>query len=58
MGPIYLLNDVHVETALAFGHVRFWASQVAMRALGFDVRKAEVLKLMKEYDRSVNPHTT
>jgi Ca2+-binding EF-hand superfamily protein len=25
--------------------------QVAMRALGFDVRKAEVLKLMKDYDR-------
>lgn len=25
--------------------------QVAMRALGFDVKKAEVLKLMKDYDR-------
>jgi hypothetical protein len=24
-----------------------------MRALGFDVKKAEVLKLMKDYDRSV-----
>lgn len=24
-----------------------------MRALGFDVRKAEVLKLMKDYDRCV-----
>ena len=26
-------------------------SQVAMKALGFDVKKAEVLKLLKEYDR-------
>jgi centrin-3 len=27
-------------------------SQVAMRALGFDVKKAEVLKLMQEFDRN------
>jgi centrin-3 len=26
--------------------------QVAMRALGFDVKKAEVLKLMQEFDRN------
>jgi centrin-3 len=26
--------------------------EVAMRALGFDVKKAEVLKLMKDYDRN------
>ena len=25
--------------------------QVAMKALGFDVKKAEVLKLLKDYDR-------
>lgn len=31
----------------------FSCCQVAMRALGFDVKKAEVLKLMKDYDRSV-----
>lgn len=29
-----------------------------MRALGFDVRKAEVLKLMKEYDRNDTGHIT
>lgn len=26
-------------------------TQVAMRALGFDIKKAEVLKLMADYDR-------
>ena len=25
--------------------------QVAMRALGFDVKKVDVLKIMKDYDR-------
>ena len=25
--------------------------QVAMRALGFDVKKADVLKVLKDYDR-------
>ena len=25
--------------------------QVAMRALGFDVKKAEVLKILRDYDR-------
>jgi centrin-3 len=25
--------------------------QVAMRALGFDVKKADVLKILKDYDR-------
>jgi len=28
--------------------------KVSMRALGFEVRKAEVMKLMKEYDRNEN----
>ena len=26
-------------------------SQVAMRALGFDVKKADVLKVLRDYDR-------
>eukprot|EP01006_Ploeotia_vitrea_P029924 TRINITY_DN62384_c0_g1_i1.p1 TRINITY_DN62384_c0_g1~~TRINITY_DN62384_c0_g1_i1.p1 ORF type:complete len:184 (+),score=97.51 TRINITY_DN62384_c0_g1_i1:39-590(+) len=33
------------------GSIDYHELKVAMRALGFDVRKAEVLKLMKEYDR-------
>ena len=28
--------------------------QVAMRALGFDVKKADVLKIMKDYDREAS----
>lgn len=27
------------------------SSQVAMRALGFEVKKADVLKVMRDYDR-------
>lgn len=34
------------------GSIDYHELKVAMRALGFDVRKAEVLKLMKEYDRN------
>lgn len=33
------------------GSIDYHELKVAMRALGFDVRKAEVLKIMKEYDR-------
>jgi centrin-3 len=33
------------------GSIDYHELKVAMRALGFDVKKAEVLKLMKEYDR-------
>ena len=34
------------------GSIDYHELKVAMRALGFDVRKPEVLKLMKEYDRN------
>jgi len=33
------------------GTIDYHELKVAMRALGFDVKKADVLKLMKEYDR-------
>eukprot|EP01015_Nassula_variabilis_P018245 TRINITY_DN2963_c0_g2_i5.p2 TRINITY_DN2963_c0_g2~~TRINITY_DN2963_c0_g2_i5.p2 ORF type:complete len:164 (+),score=59.13 TRINITY_DN2963_c0_g2_i5:66-557(+) len=33
------------------GTIDYHELKVAMRALGFDVRKAEVLQLIKEYDR-------
>ena len=33
------------------GTIDYHELKVAMRALGFDVKKAEVLSLMKEYDR-------
>lgn len=32
--------------------------QVAMRALGFDVKKADVLKIMKDYDREASGKIT
>jgi len=34
------------------GSIDYHELKVAMRALGFDVRKAEIIKLMKEYDRN------
>ena len=34
------------------GRMDYHQLKVAMRAMGVDVRKAEVLKIMKEYDRS------
>jgi centrin-3 len=34
------------------GSIDYHELKVAMRALGFDVRKTEVLKLMKDYDRN------
>ena len=34
------------------GRIDYHQLKVSMRALGFDVRKADVLKLMKEYDRA------
>ena len=34
------------------GRMDYHQLKVSMRALGFDVRKAEVLRLMKEYDRA------
>lgn len=36
----------------------FFFSQVAMRALGFDVKKADVLKIMKDYDREASGKIT
>lgn len=36
----------------------FYFSQVAMRALGFDVKKADVLKIMKDYDREASGKIT
>ena len=33
------------------GSIDYHELKVAMRALGFDVRKTEVLKLMKDFDR-------
>lgn len=29
-----------------------FSQKVAMRALGFDVKKADVLKILKDYDRA------
>jgi len=34
------------------GSIDYHELKVAMRALGFDVRKADVIKLLKEYDRN------
>ena len=34
------------------GTIDYHELKVAMRALGFDVKKAEVLGLMNEYDRA------
>jgi len=34
------------------GKIDYHQLKVSMRALGFDVRKAEVIKIMKEYDRN------
>ncbi|KAH0618580.1 hypothetical protein JD844_017928 [Phrynosoma platyrhinos] len=42
-------------------HVYFFNNlvrQVAMRALGFDVKKADVLKILKDYDREGNGKIT
>lgn len=38
--------------------ITFVISQVAMRALGFDVKKADVLKIMKDYDREASGKIT
>lgn len=40
------------------GSIDYHELKVAMRALGFDVKKAEVLKLMKEYDRNETGQVT
>eukprot|EP00823_Brevimastigomonas_motovehiculus_P008236 TRINITY_DN7510_c0_g1_i1.p1 TRINITY_DN7510_c0_g1~~TRINITY_DN7510_c0_g1_i1.p1 ORF type:complete len:193 (-),score=47.27 TRINITY_DN7510_c0_g1_i1:78-656(-) len=34
------------------GSIDYHELKVAMRALGFDVRKAEIMKILKEYDRN------
>ena len=34
------------------GSIDYHELKVAMRALGFDIKKAEVIKLMQEYDRN------
>ena len=34
------------------GRIDYHQLKVSMKAMGFEVRKADVLKLMKEYDRS------
>mmetsp|Transcript_48281 Transcript_48281/g.105078 ORF Transcript_48281/g.105078 Transcript_48281/m.105078 type:complete len:178 (-) Transcript_48281:363-896(-) len=38
------------------GQIDYHELKVAMRALGFDVKKAEVLELMREYDRHGSGH--
>lgn len=40
------------------GSIDYHELKVAMRALGFDVKKAEVLKLMKDYDRNETGQVT
>lgn len=58
-GKFVLSEEQRTEMKEAFdlfdtektGKVDYHQLKVAMRALGVDVRKAEVLKLMKEYDR-------
>jgi len=40
------------------GSIDYHELKVAMRALGFDVKKAEVLKLMKDYDRNETGQAT
>jgi centrin-3 len=40
------------------GAIDYHELKVAMRALGFDVKKAEVLKLMKDYDRNETGQVT
>ena len=39
------------------GRIDYHQLKVSMKAMGFEVRKADVLKLMKEYDRSDRQHT-
>lgn len=36
----------------------FLFQKVAMRALGFDVKKADVLKILKDYDREATGKIT
>lgn len=36
---------------LIYGCTFIFFQKVAMRALGFDVKKADVLKILKDYDR-------
>eukprot|EP00914_Ancora_sagittata_P033901 GHVO01068495.1.p1 GENE.GHVO01068495.1~~GHVO01068495.1.p1 ORF type:complete len:193 (+),score=32.44 GHVO01068495.1:32-580(+) len=38
------------------GHMDYHELKVAMRALGFDVKKPQVLELMKEYDKANTGH--
>ncbi|KAH7649065.1 centrin like protein [Cryptosporidium bovis] len=38
------------------GRIDYHELKVAMRALGFDVKKAQVLELMREYDKSGSGH--
>lgn len=38
------------------GRIDYHQLKVSMKAMGFEVRKADVLKLMKEYDRSDYTH--
>lgn len=40
-----------IPSEMDFHSVSLSLNQVAMRALGFDVKKADVLKIMKDYDR-------
>lgn len=40
----------HYNILSVIEHINFF-KQVAMRALGFEVKKADVLKIMKDYDR-------
>ena len=59
-GKFVLSEEQRVELKEAFdlfdtdktGRMDYHQLKVSMRALGFDVRKAEVLRLMKEYDRA------
>ena len=39
------------------GRIDYHQLKVSMKAMGFEVRKADVLKLMKEYDRSAALYT-
>ena len=45
-------HDSQYKSFILFGdNHSLLCNQVAMRALGFDVKKSDVLKILKDYDR-------
>lgn len=49
---------VKIKTRTLYHLVYCVSQQVAMRALGFEVKKVDVLKILKDYDREGNGKIT